>query len=170
MAELILLFVVISVSVLISYLVFAESKPDSPAHESNKDFLLAEANKAIGELQTNLERANFELGVTLSSHKDLEQRFQKLQHQKVSADVKLGQRAEHLLPFLESFPYREDEIKGLFQPIDLIVFRPDEVVFVEIKTGAAQLSEKERRIRDNIKAGRVRFEVHRMNEKGVTVK
>lgn len=100
----------------------------------------------------------------------LQEQFEKLRFSKISGDVKFGQKAEHLLPFLDSFPYKDDEIKGMYQPVDLIVFRPDEIVFVEIKTGAASLTEKERRIRDNIKAGRVRFEVHRLNEKGVSIK
>lgn len=131
---------------------------------------LEEANQKIGELQNLNNFINDKFDDAVKRNLELQERFEKLQFQKISADVKLGQKAEHLLPFLESFPYKDDEIKGLFQPIDLIVFRDDEVVFVEVKSGAAQLSEKERKIRDNIKAGRVRFEVHRINEKGVTVK
>jgi predicted Holliday junction resolvase-like endonuclease len=131
---------------------------------------LEQANQQIGKLQELLQQSNSHNEFLSANLKDFEQRLEKLQHQKISSDVKLGQKSEHLLPFLESFPYKDDEIKGLFQPVDLIVFRQDEIVFVEVKTGAAQLSEKERRIRDNIKAGRVRFEVHRMNEKGVSVK
>jgi predicted Holliday junction resolvase-like endonuclease len=100
----------------------------------------------------------------------LNERFEKLQNQKISADVKMGQKAENLLPFLESFPYKDDEIKGMFQPIDLIVFRPDEIVFVEIKSGQSQLSDKQKLIKKLIDEKKVRFEVHRMNEKGVTVK
>lgn len=96
--------------------------------------------------------------------------FAKLQHQKISADVKLGQKAEVLLPFLDSFPYKDDYIVGTYNPIDLIVFREDEVVFVEVKSGQSQLSKSQKKIRDQIKNGKVRFEIHRMNEKGVTVK
>lgn len=129
-----------------------------------------EINQRLGRAEAESDRLWNELAAKERDYDKLKANFEKLQFQKVSSDVKLGQKAEHLLPFLESFPYKDDEIKGLFQPIDLIVFRPDEVVFVEVKTGAASLSEKERRIRDNIKAGRVRFEVHRINEKGVTVK
>lgn len=137
----------------------------------NKDSAkFEEAVKQIGIYQHELKSAQIAFEGKEKELAKLQEDFEKLRFNKISSDVKLGQRAEHLLPFLESFPYPDDEIKGLFQPIDLIVFRPDEVVFVEVKTGAAQLSEKERRIRDNIKAGRVRFEVLRMNEKGVTVK
>lgn len=131
---------------------------------------LEQANQQIGQLQKEVETGAALYREVSASAAELREQFEKLRFNKISGDVKLGQKAEHLLPFLEGFPYKDDEIKGLFQPVDLIVFRQDEVVFVEIKTGTSSLTEKERRIRDNIKAGRVRFEVHRLNEKGITVK
>lgn len=93
-----------------------------------------------------------------------------LLHQKKSSEVKTGAIVEQLASFLEDFPYPEDEIKGLFQPVDLIVFRENEVVFVEVKSGDSQLSDKQRKIRDMIEAGKVRFEVHRVNGKGYKIK
>lgn len=131
---------------------------------------LAKANQKIGDLESRVfdyvaKIHNLEIEVD-----EAKAQFKELQHQKISGDVKLGAKAENLLPFLSSFPYADDEIRGLFNPIDLIVFRADEVVFVEVKSGQSQLSEKQRQIRDNIKAGRVRFEVHRMDEKGVKIK
>lgn len=131
---------------------------------------LEQANRKVGELTTKFDYFN-ELHAALDKkHSELITSYQKLQHQKISSDVKMGQKSENLLPFLEDFPYRDEEIRGLFNPIDLIVFTDTEVVFVEVKTGTASLSDKQRRIRDNIQQGRVRFEVHRMNEKGITVK
>jgi len=131
---------------------------------------LEQAHRSIGELETQLKlskASNIEIADVCTKMRG---EFEKLRHQKISADVKMGQKSENLLPFLQSFPYRDEEIRGLFNPLDLIVFTETEVIFVEVKTGAAQLSDKQRRIRDNIKAGRVRFEIHRMNEKGVSVK
>lgn len=101
---------------------------------------------------------------------DISSKFEKLQHQKISADVKLGQKTENLLPFLDDFPYKDSDIRGLFNPIDLIVFDKDAIIFVEVKSGQSQLSEKQRHIRDLIKAGKVRFEIHRVNEHGISVK
>lgn len=131
---------------------------------------LADANKIIGSLEDRVldyVKKIHELEHSLDS---VQNNFSKLQHQKISADVKMGQKSENLLPFLSSFPYKDDEIRGLFNPIDLIVFREDEVVFVEVKSGQSQLSDKQRKIRDQIKNGKVRFEIHRMDEKGVRVK
>lgn len=131
---------------------------------------LNQANQKIGELNKSLSK---EIDLTVSLQKDLAQiraNFDKLQHQKISADVKLGQKTETLLPFLNDFPYKDDYIVGMYNPIDLVVFKDDEVVFVEVKSGQSQLSAKQKQIRDNIKNGKVRFEVHRVNEKGVSVK
>jgi predicted Holliday junction resolvase-like endonuclease len=127
-------------------------------------------NNKIGELQSQLKSVQGALEVKCTQHNELSSRFDNLQHQKISADVKLGAKTENLLPFLSAFPYKDDEIRGLFNPVDLIVFRDSEVVFIEVKSGQSQLSEKQRQIRDNVKAGRVRFEVHRVDEKGVKVK
>lgn len=130
----------------------------------------SELNKRIGNLELALQQEKEASAREKKEKEDALDKFRKLQHNKISGDVKLGQKLEQLLPFLDSFPYPDDEIRGLFNPIDLIVFRDDEVVFVEIKSGVAQLSDKQRKIRDNIKAGRVRFEVHRIDEKGIRVK
>lgn len=140
------------------------SKGDSPALK------LEQAHREIGILTNQLSEVTALSAKQFDLNLQLQEQFEKLRFAKISGDIKLGQKAEHLLPFLEGFKYKDDEIKGLFQPVDLIVFRQDEIVFVEIKTGTSPLTEKERRIRDNVKAGRVRFEVHRLNEKGVTVK
>lgn len=127
-------------------------------------------NRKIGELQSQLSDINSKRITAEHNESVLQEDFNKLQHQKISADVKLGAKAENLLPFLSQFPYANDEIRGLFNPIDLIVFREDEVVFVEVKSGQSQLSDKQRKIRDNINSGRVRFETHRLDENGIRVK
>lgn len=79
-----------------------------------------------------------------------------------------GQVAEQLVPLLPAFPYDLEDARFLGAPIDYLVFdgysADDEVeiVFVEVKTGNAKLSRGERRIRDAVRAGRVRFETLRL--------
>lgn len=142
-----------------------EISPEINEHEE-----LLKANQKIGDYENRIFDLAAKVNELSIANEKLEKDFDTLRHQKISADVKMGQKSENLLPFLSTFPYADDEIRGLFNPIDLIVFRDDEVVFVEVKSGQSQLSEKQRQIRDNIKAGRVRFEVHRMDEKGVRIK
>lgn len=136
----------------------------------DKEDKLEAANQRIGALELESKNAMMMFVKEQVEHRKLQEQFEKLQHQKISADVKMGHKSENLAPFLDEFPYPAECVRGLFNPIDLIAFTEDEVIFIEVKSGAAQLSEKQRRIRDNIKAGRVKFEVVRMNEKGVTVK
>lgn len=88
----------------------------------------------------------------------------------ISERVRLGQVGENILPLLLSFPYDSKRVRGLFQPIDLLVFNDDEIVFVEVKTGDAKLTEKQRNIQRIIEEGKVRFEVHRLSDKGYEIK
>ncbi len=79
-----------------------------------------------------------------------------------------GQVAEQLAPLSEGFPYAAADARFLGAPIDYVVFdgltsNDDvEVVLVEMKTGRARLSSNEKRVRDAVTAGRVRFEVVRL--------
>lgn len=148
-----------------------------PNVEENREFLLDIAIKKVEEnaayirsLEEYNERLRIENANFNNDNVRLRDEFQTLQHQKISADVKMGQKSENLLPFLADFPYKDDEIRGLFNPIDLIVFRPDEIVFIEVKTGSSTLSTKQKHIGKLIKDKKVRFETFRINEKGISKK
>lgn len=90
--------------------------------------------------------------------------------QQISHRVRMGQIGENLIPFLSGFPYNPKHVRGLFQPIDLLVFNDDEIVFVEVKTGDAKLTDKQRNIKRIIEEGKVRFEVHMMKDTGYEIK
>lgn len=85
-----------------------------------------------------------------------------------SRRVLKGQAAEQLAPLAGDFPYLPSDARFLGSPIDYVVFDglsdedELEVVFLEIKTGAAKLSARELKIRDAVKAGRVRWEELRL--------
>ena len=81
-----------------------------------------------------------------------------------SRAVVTGKVTEHLVPLMGQFPYNPKDVRFLGTPVDLIVFDGmdeddlSEIVFVEVKTGAsASLSTRERRIRDAVRAGYVRW-------------
>jgi predicted Holliday junction resolvase-like endonuclease len=79
----------------------------------------------------------------------------------------IGQVTEQLIPFLPEFlsRYNPKDTRFLGSPIDLIVFDGlDEgnlrrVVFVEIKTGNSQLSDRERMVRDVVQSKLVDWEI-----------
>ena len=78
-----------------------------------------------------------------------------------SQSVTVGKVTEQLVPFLPGFPFNPKDARFLGAPVDLVVFDGlsdadvRQVVFVEVKTGSAQLSARERLIRDAVQAGRV---------------
>jgi predicted Holliday junction resolvase-like endonuclease len=92
--------------------------------------------------------------------------FEESRGKQISSRVRLGQIGENFSCLHDSFKYDRKATRAILQPIDFVCFEEDEVIFIEVKTGEAQLSTKQRRIRDNIKAGRVKFEVFRFDENG----
>lgn len=95
--------------------------------------------------------------------KNLTQNYSKLLSQKKSSEVRTGQIAEQLAPFTDGYPYDTKNSKFLGQPIDLIAFEPDKVVFVEVKTGNSQLSAKQKHIKQLIESGQVFWEEFRLS-------
>ena len=85
-----------------------------------------------------------------------------------SVAVTTGKVVEQLVPYLPGFPFNPRDARFLGSPVDFVVFDGliegdvRRVVFVEVKTGAAQLSPRERRVREAVEAGRVAFVEHRV--------
>lgn len=99
-----------------------------------------------------------------------EKELSELKSQQQSKSVRLGLISENVLPFHTDFKYNVKDLVPMFRPIDYVVFAENEIVFLEIKVGTSQLSEKQRNIRSLIQQGKVRFEEHRINELGYSVK
>jgi predicted Holliday junction resolvase-like endonuclease len=85
-----------------------------------------------------------------------------------SSSVVLGKATEHLAPFLATFPYSPRDVRFIGSPVDLVVFdgldagEMSQVVFVEVKSGAGQLSSRQRQVREAVRAGRVSWEEWRL--------
>jgi len=81
-----------------------------------------------------------------------------------------GQFSEQLAPYLPNFKYLPTEVRFLGKPIDFLVFKGmdekkiDEVVFVEVKSGKAKLTEHEKNLKETIENKRVRWEEYRIPE------
>lgn len=85
-----------------------------------------------------------------------------------SLAVTVGKVSEQLVPYLPGFRYNPKDARFLGSPVDLVVFDGldagalERVVFLEVKTGAAALSTRERQIRDAIREGRVGWDELRL--------
>jgi predicted Holliday junction resolvase-like endonuclease len=80
-----------------------------------------------------------------------------------SQAVTTGKVYEQLLPYLPGFPFNPKDVRFLGTPVDLVVFdglsegAVRRIVFVEVKTANADLSVRERRVRDAVNARRVEW-------------
>jgi hypothetical protein len=80
---------------------------------------------------------------------------------KKSLEVTIGKTVENIVPGFHDFPYRSDDCRLLFQPIDFIAFNGlgagaiTSVDFIEVKTGNSQLTKVQRQIRDAVQDHRV---------------
>ncbi len=84
-------------------------------------------------------------------------RLREVLSSKKSLEVKYGKNFEQLVPFLDEFGGSRENFRFLGSPIDGVLFNPDEVVFIEIKTGGSKLSEGQRRVKELVEKKRVRF-------------
>lgn len=104
----------------------------------------------------------------LSAELEVERgRYDRLFHQKKSSEVRVGRIGENIAPFLDGWPYDSNDFRFLGNPIDGVQFNEDEIIFIEIKTGKAQLSTKQRWIKRLIKEGKISFATFRINENGI---
>lgn len=80
-----------------------------------------------------------------------------------SQAVVTGKVTEQLLPYLPGFEFNPKDVRFLGSPVDLVVFdglsngQLERVVFVEVKTGEATLTKRERQLRETILARRVEW-------------
>jgi len=99
----------------------------------------------------------------------LKRNFQKMLSQKKSSEVRVGKIGENLAPFLSDWPYDPNNFRFLGNPVDGIQFTPDEIIFIEIKTGKSKLTKSQRNARKLVNAGKVSFAMFRINEDGATL-
>ncbi len=80
-----------------------------------------------------------------------------------SRAVTRGQIYEQLVPYLPGFRFNPKDAQFLGRPVDFVVFDGlDEgelrrIVFIEVKTGGAKLTTRERLVRDAIRQGNVEW-------------
>jgi predicted Holliday junction resolvase-like endonuclease len=79
-----------------------------------------------------------------------------------------GKFTEQMVPYFPDFKYDPTEVRFIGSPIDMIVFPglaqgdPQEIVILEVKTGNSQLTPPQKKIRQLIENGMVRWdEIHR---------
>jgi len=94
------------------------------------------------------------------------EKYERELHFRKSSEVRLGKIGENLAPFLKGWPWSPRQFRFLGNPVDGIQFNKDEIVFVEIKTGKARLSNFQKATKKLVKEGKVRFVTFKIGEDG----
>lgn len=108
----------------------------------------------IGALAVSAYVLLWKVGYTRRVREDAVQRSQA---------VTAGKVHEQLMPYLPTFPYNPKDVRFLGSPVDLVVFdglaegRVRRIVFVEVKTGGAGLTGRERMVREAVRDGEVEW-------------
>lgn len=91
--------------------------------------------------------------------------YKDLLSRKISSEVRLGQIAEHLVPFLENFKHDPKKAHFMGMPVDYIVFEDNKIIFVEVKTGSSKLNQTQQNIKKLVLAKEVYWEELRLSPK-----
>ena len=82
--------------------------------------------------------------------------------------VNLGFLLERLTPTLDGFTFNKNDCRSMFDPIDYVIFEGlsekqsvSKILFVDIKSGNARLSPKQRKIRDAVQENKVEFKTYK---------
>jgi predicted Holliday junction resolvase-like endonuclease len=118
-------------------------------------------------------RKRFEAAEGLNA--DLKERKQELAGKKRTQPARIaagalganfGKIAEQIIPAFVTFPYKQNECRPLFEPVDYVVFaglapkgRVHEIRLVDVKSLNATLSKPQRQIRDRVEEGKIRHKV-----------
>jgi predicted Holliday junction resolvase-like endonuclease len=142
---------------------------------------ISRLHESIGTLNEQVSQSKLAYSALQESYdmltKELEAERDKsstILSQKISQSTRLGQITEHLVPFLNVCPYNPKDMHFFGNPIDFVVMdlysADPSVVFLEIKTGGAELSKTQKLIKKLVSMGKVRFEEIRIDDKGQHIK
>lgn len=107
---------------------------------------------------------------TIIKYRALSRKYEQLSGQyatllsgKKRSEITTGQIAEKLVPFLKYFEHNPKDALFCGNPIDYIVFGEKVITFIEVKTGKARLTKKQRRIKELVQQKEINWEEIRIN-------
>ncbi len=147
----------------------SNSSANADSLQSENDFLKNQLSKLQEAFKNEQQLISFQRIEFLKKEellgnqlKDLEEKLlietenrKKIVSQKKSSEVRLGNIAETLAPFLNQFDFDPETCTFLGKPIDYISFGEEEITLIEVKSGNSQLNSRQRQIRDQVKNNKV---------------
>jgi predicted Holliday junction resolvase-like endonuclease len=136
----------------------------------NEDFRLTDAalfalddktpEVALAAIQGMRERIAERKSELANARQRMTERAKKTAHA-----VNLGKIIEKIVPSFSSFSYLAGDCRALFEPIDYLIFsglteqsRVDALLFVDVKSGKARLTDIQKSIKDKVESGNVSFD------------
>ena len=90
-----------------------------------------------------------------------------LKSQKGSKAVGIGFIYERLAPTLDGFTFNKNDCRSMFDPIDYVIFeglsekqKVEKIIFMDIKSGKARLSQKQKKIKEAVDNKKVQFKTY----------
>lgn len=81
--------------------------------------------------------------------------------------VNIGFILERIVPAFDHFPFEHNDCRSLFEPIDYLIFEGlnkrgvvSKLIFTEIKSGSARLSNNQKEIKELVKNNKVEFKTY----------
>lgn len=94
-----------------------------------------------------------------------------LERKKRSQSARYGYLFQNFVPLLKDFPYNKYNVRYIGDPIDAVAFEiPKEIVFLEFKLNTAQLTPKQKIIKELIERNKVKFMEINLTPEGKIVK
>ena len=89
--------------------------------------------------------------------------------EKATTSINIGKILEKVAPAIRGFQFDPRDCRSLFEPIDYVVFNQltkrnglvDSIFFMDVKTGKASLTKRQREIRNVVQAGKVYWDQYR---------
>jgi predicted Holliday junction resolvase-like endonuclease len=131
---------------------------------------IAEKDLEIFSQASELDTLNNELDNLNGMYQVLDGKYKKIVNQKKSSEVRLGKIAEHMVPFFGEWPYDPNNFRFIGSPIDGIQFTDKEIIFMEIKTGKARLTNSQKSVKQLVADGKIKFATFRVGEDGCNLK
>jgi predicted Holliday junction resolvase-like endonuclease len=85
--------------------------------------------------------------------------------------VNIGFILERLAPVLKGFRFARNDCRGIFDPIDYVIFENlstkglvSRILFAEVKSGQAPLTARQKEIRSLVKAKKVSLDIYRSED------
>ena len=82
--------------------------------------------------------------------------------------INLGFLLERLAPTLDGFTFNKNDCRSMFDPIDYVIFeglsekqKVDNIIFVDIKSGGARLTQKQKKIKQVVEDKKVGFKTYK---------